>query len=1707
MKKILLFLFLSLLFFGGNIMAQVQPECDLYLNTDFDSDCLLDDYLERFPVLLELGSDECMLACRGKTVQYTAVCPNGIQYSWSIFGAQNHTLINQNRTAVVTWGTGNTGNISVSVLTSDSITCSTETCVFLMESPVAVCSSVPLYYYDQSGNKVIEICFGETIDFTDMSSAGRTPITGYLWESNFGRSSSQNYSLTPSEEGEFKLNHCVWNECGCSDCEIIIIRVLPRVELELSCHGTVCQNTTATDTINSPNCSEYIWSVEGGTFSGQGSPTITVDWGSPASGYGVISLDSYFCETECKSLLSVKIPVIVNNAEIIGPDEICVGDIQQYELPMWGSTMYQWWATPNNNNEVIEHNAEFLNQYLLKFTQPGIYSIEASYVCEFLECGPFHTRKTIVVKDTMSIRSTDSVVCKGATGHYSTWHGNAVSWEVYNQNSQYVFGTNGVSLNYNFLIPGKYRIVASNAAVYCKDAEFFVTVLDNPPALTFVQGPNEACPRSSILLSATPTQPNYFLQWQPLCPSATPASVDGEEVTVNYDTVVCDVAVYQVDNEYGCRSEAYIHTVDTFRLAPFSVPAITHVCAGASVYMGVADQSANVTYEWTISPANAASVNGSHFSNHVQILTNHLDNLPVVATVTLKRTYCSNMVEYDTAQISIENVTVTVNYEDTICNNTREHFYASGTHNHNNYTWIMDSTDVLHGYNPSYYFGTSGTHYFTLTYQPDPHCDAATVSGQVFVVDRPSVSITAINDTTLSVAQQANVTYSWTFNGDTIPNMHDTVCFVRDIGEYCCTVTSTIPPYCSNRTCFSNEPPGPSQPDTCRRLELTNSLISCTEAVIRADNPTNSIITWSYSPQYVYCSPSSSPDSTIAYFSKKGVHHISAYMVDSGQCYRGKTYVTIDCVPGLMVRYDCDGHLIIYDTSKYRDGFTIPDRTITIEGTNISVPLTGPNLTISIPIANLPHGQYTVTMDMGMDVPCSVSREFIYEGNPTIDSFDIRSLMCLNTPFPFVAYASGTIAQYYWNFGDGSSNKGNGIYHTYNSDIVQYSTVILTVTDIWGCMAKDSVSVFVGGAILEGSLDALGASICPGQNRAIEYTPHAHDYLYYWNHSPDSTSENHYNTTSTGDYYLYIETSDYGCRAERMCNVGFLNAPTARITGNAEYCLGELVKLNGNTGNSNTYLWYVWDQDNTCIYTSTSPRIRFTPNAAGNYTAVLTVTSPDGCSAQAVYNFVVHPRPEAPKITVSGCIHVPPVRASCISGQSLLWSNGYNGTQANYYTDGYISAYYIDATTGCPSDKAYGFIEPAPNYDALLTGCYKICPDSLWTKLPVYGFYPYYPSPMQWRWIHYGLGEIDNGTDVNPLLKLVDFGTYVLETEYGDGCVVESPELQIEEREYCPCEGIDLNPEKTCCYVEGCIMYYHLSYTVSNQGSDTVTFSYLQVSPSGVLVNTTGLPMTIPPGESRFFEFDVVVTEFLNGTLHFTLIDPETGCEKQYSDTLLLETCLDEECNISEDCSFEFNSEISMPHQSSYFNFFFNVPGATQLVSIWSIPPQIVNFTSSPALDINGLMMFDYARLSQMVANGEWVCFHFVVCFEEEKLCHTKLCIHSKVLWEMIPGDYRQLSDSFMADNDSTRSLRFNIGVPQENKPYLAPNPAHDEVTVMGIASDSVAEITVLTMEGRQVAVFRDDYRFNISRLSRTSYIVRIVTADWQVHYLKLVKQ
>lgn len=1699
LKKLLLPLVLC-----GIMTAQSQSECDLYVNADFDSECLLTEYIKARPSLWEQGLEDCMQACKGNIVSYTAVCPNGIQYSWTISGAASYQLTNQNRTAVVTWGSGDVGNISVNVVTADSNTCTAETCVLLMESPHIASSTVPAYYIDQHGNKVIEMCWGETLELMDMSTAGQTPIVGYLWETPFGDASTPNHTIAVNQTGDHVIRHLVQNECGCEGFEEIIVRVLKPSKLVLSCYGTVCAGSEATYTLLNPNCSQYMWSVDGGTYTTNPSTpaTINVQWGSPASGYGVISIDESFCNSPCKALSSIKIPVISDNTSISGPSVVCVGDVQQYELPVWGSTQYYWNVSPTGGTDT--YNTEELNQVLVEFFQTGTYTLYATYECNFLNCGPFSTQKTIVVKDTMSIKSVDNTLCKGDTGTYTTWHGNSVIWRVYNQNNAQIYYTNGVALNYTFANAGRYKIVASNSN-YCDDAEYLVTVLDNPPAPTLVNGPNEACQYSAILLSGTPSHPNYYLEWEPLCTPSIPQS--GDEVTISYGDEVCDVAVYQIDAENGCRSTAYIHEVDTFRLAPHGIPALTVACAGSTVHFSVPTQ-ANVTYEWTITPANAASVISDHLQSSVDILTNHLSNVtpPYLVDVTLKRTYCDNQEVYETVQIQIEDVLPpTLQCPDITCQYEPTTFAAvGGTSVANHYTWQFSDTSLLfHGAVINREFTTSGLVSYTLTYQPNPNCDPAVVHGQIYVQTAPVVAITRSGNV-LSATYQPGLSYEWTHNGN-IVGTGPTYSDANLNGTYCCMVFTSTTPSCTTLVCYTIPI---VQPDTCLLLETLQSTLQCDHISIEAINPLGLQLSWSISTGTYgsYCYPPQSMDLTTAYFAVPGEHYVYVYAEDGGQCYKGIETVTVDCIPRFELSYDCNGNIIVTDKSLYRSGYAIPARTYSIAGVG-SVTLTAPTMSGNIHIGNPSNAPYTVTMTMDGST-CTCSESITLEPNPVITGLDVPSHMCEKTPFLFSANVIGSNLQYRWDFGDGSTNEGNNIYHSYDNSSVSYS-VTLNVENSFGCVSTMTQSITVGANVIyEGLLDKLTTiPVCPGLPRTIHFLPHtAFNSLYYWDFSTVSTTSYTYNTYHTGDYRVLAYTTNYGCKKEAMLNVRFLNAPTARITGNTTYCFGEEVKLNGNTGSHNTYAWTITGPES---HTFNTANITFTPALAGTYNVVLDVTSSDGCTETATCTVTVHPQPAAPPIAFynNECIHTPPVyvHSTASPAQNLLWSNGFHGVSAQYYVPGYLTAHYIEPTTGCPSAKSTLFIPPAPNYDALLTGCYKLCKEELPTTLPVYNFYPYHSGTFYWNW-YYNSSWLAGGSTLYANLPINNFGYYYLNTQYGNGCTAQSPSLEISAADVCPCDSITIDVKKDCDSKE-CKLLYNMSVTICNHGSQWVHFNQLYTNASSVILSASPTTVSIAPGGCQTVSVVLEFRDFANPYVEFTLYDSERNCEKKFTEYFDWKKCIDKDCD-AEIAKMSFNPGLSSPHQVSYFDFDINFPfGINSVVSIWSNPPQIHNHTDFPPTNVIGLLMLNYAQLTQMMQTGEKICIYAIVCTKDNTLCYVELCFDPKSFYEQIPEQYRKIPDSATSDTDSTKSLQSNINVPESVKPYLAPNPAHNEVTVMGIAPENVSEITVLTMQGGQVADYRNDYRFNVANLARASYIVRVITKDNTVHYLKLVKQ
>ena len=1597
--KFNLLCFLLLLILAAR--AQSPQGCGMHIIPNPESNCLIEDYLERYPNMAEPGTGVCLLTCGGDTVTYTAVCSGAVRYSWSVFGAD--TTIASGYTAKVFWGNEQTGHVSVTAVLSDSSLCTAEACILIIEPPKAAFTSVPAWHYDSAGKKVIEVCIGQTIWLYDRSE------TGYYWESCFGSASTQNHSISPDAGSEYVITHCVTNECGCQDCEFITLRVLDTAPLELSCHGTVCQNTTASYSLLMPDCSIYHWNVEGGVLVGQGSPDITVHWGAPPSGYGIISLDTRTCDTGCVSLRSTRIPVIVDDAEILGPETACVGEIQQYELPFWGSTLYLWGTSPDTTGGFLERSADYPNKYLIEFSRPGTYTIEAEYACNFLQCGPFRAHKTVVVRDTLSIASPNSVVCTGDTGRYTTRQGETLAWQVLDRDNNLLLSASTDTLACAFPTAGTYRVTAYDTA-YCRKALFPVFVPENPPAVQSVQGPAEACPNSSIRLSAAPS-PGCYLQWQPLCPSATPHSVESDKVTINYRNEVCPVTVFQVDGLHGCRSQAHIHNVDSFVLAPIETSPVIHLCAGAEVTLPVADQSRLVTYEWSVQPANAASVQGDHLLPTAHVLTNRLYSPPDpnVAYLVLERKYCSNLKTYDTVTIFIDSTAPVpaVSSPDTLCEGYYGHFAAFGaTSDRNHYTWNFGDGTVATSRDTSHHYETPGTYPFTLTYHPDPACEPAVVAGQVFVPGTPSSSITVSGDT-LCVPQQPGVTYYWELNGQASDLCQGTPCCVMaNTGKYCCTVRSITNPSCESRSCHDNTPGGHGGPDTCIVLNLTITQNSCTEFVIEAGGlPAGNTVTWN-TPEHSQCEYLS-PLSANLNFLAPGIHSIWARAEVGGQCYRGGTEITVDCIPRLWIQYDCDGHLVVRDTSLYRAGVSAPERTVTVEGTGLSVQIpAGESSTEEMDISSLGYGEYWVTMDFDMGgVPCSVSAVFNWLGNPAVTNIDIRRKMCKGGPFPFYAGANGDIARYRWNFGDGSYNFGDSLFHTYSESSEMY-VVTLTVTDVWGCTASDTAHVQVEEEDITGKLKPVDSVlICPGQCKVIQYKteddlPLSVPAHYIWRPRAIPSNENSTCVYQTGDYTVWVETDEYGCRKNSICNVGFRNAPSARITGSTMYCEGETVALSGNTGGSNQYSWSVVPEG----HTFTTPNIRFVPSLTGTHTASLTVTGPEGCTASAAGTFTVYQSPAAPVISSAAyhqCLHYPPVSMVCLSGQHPFWSNGWHGDTAGYYTAGHLSAHYYDPLTGCRSESTYAFIDPTPDYDALLTGCYRLCPDSLGTRLPVYGFYPCHSPSLRWWWSFNG-NEIDSGSTLNPLLPLYGFGTYRLRTRYGNNCLYESPELQIEKADFCPCPDIGFKPGESECFAEDCKMYYRTTFTVMNLGADTVIFDQVELPAGGNVASVTGLPLVLPPNSGGQLEIVVELTDFASTIIEFILIDNERGCETRHSLPLSLKDCLDNDCRIN-NLSFSFLPDESTPNQTAWFQVNFNVFGAADVVSLWSDPSQVVDFTiTSPDIEVEGQLMFDYGLLSQMATADRVVCLYALICMDADHLCLVRRCIKASDLLQEV---------------------------------------------------------------------------------------------------------
>lgn len=1689
------------------LVAQSGDFCNFYIRSGFDSECVITSYKPNTSPHPNYEEHECLVACRGSQVIYSIVgLPSGASYDWAVSGADSYTTNTSDNTITVNWSeTAGIGTLILSVYGQDDEFCEKQLCVDLVERPVAGILSNPVEIgYTPSGARYIDVCDGQEIQFYDNStSVPESPVVGYYWDDGIRTASTQNFTFT-ADYGTYGsyvcITHMVVNECGCEDVEKYIVNISKYPQLKVDCFGTACENTSATYHATS-SCSDYMWYVDGGHIQdGQGTGSLTVMWDNIVNGYGYIALDGTACGQEvCPYLTYLPIPVISDNAEIQGPDIVCVGDIVTFELPQWASTEYNWSVNPSGSNYVRDRYSGHPHKYLLEFRTPGTYTISCNYNCTFLECGGVAQTKTVTVTKPFGIIS-DREACAGESVTFETDYPTEVfDWTIYH-NGTSIYTQTASTISYTFNTAGGYTIEASSPN-FCNTAYASININALPPTpLPDVSGwANRVCIGNGYTYSAEPDAPEYYLHWSATC--GQPSQFDGNDYNVTIQSPLCNIELYYIDRNTNCMS----HYPYEYQLAQFVPQTITwptyNECANEEFTMSVTPEN-GVLLEWDMIATNMASIVSDRFASTVTIQTNGTSG---TFYMLLKRIYC-NTYTYDTIPVIIKPYIIPeISMPKNICQYSTVTISAGNTEQIFG-TWTLEIeghtytyTGLPSGATWNYTFNNSGTIPVSLSFSADGCTQTYETIETVNIIVAPQFSLSfheIIRDTlyelnaTVLEPNAIGYTYNWSNGYHTQQFQHNGAYF-----SYSCTVIDNSTG-CSNSKTVSRP-----QPTGCRVDEGVVSMSgSCTSRTFVNNSSGN--IFWSFeqnasSPQFT--TSGTNNNTCNATFTDAGYYRVYSWYVNNGCSYMKELEFCIPLIARMSIEYSCPTGSNIYleltNTSDFMLGTTINSETWYVDGILVSNPsncaVTSGTHTITLTV------NYSGSVGSGS---CTTSQTVTY--NRGTAAFTVSpGPYCSETGIQFTDNSTNAV-YWYWTFNDGNplgtnysqnpeqsfvNNTGSGLYVSTN----------LLIEDNMGCTSSATTTLMINPNTLRGSISADPVAVCYGNPWTINFnhdgTPTANP-VYHWYESNQTTTVNRNDFYETGSYYVRV-TNDQGCVEQSDWeNICFKSVPVAQISGDADYCPDGEITLIGESGD-NTYQWSGIGSNpiTTPNLTATIASYALSP---GNYTVTLTVTK-NGCSSTDTKTITIHPAPATPSIGFGAniCLHNPPVNLISTASQNLHWSTGDFGTATETYNSGFHTAYYTDPTTGCRSADAEIDVPKPPDFNELMSGCFEFCKQDLPRYvLGPWGCFDY------WKW-HTSSMLLRAGTGTISRLDVPVFDTYNLDVAYAGSCFATSGDLDVRQKEFCDSCNVEIELIKDpWCDVKDCKLHVFFYLDINNLASGMATLVGA-TSPSIGTLYTPALPLPIGPMSHAtvLFEAELSNYEPQNMLLELRFYDGVGNpCVTNYFIDLsdVLEQCIEKECPVMV-AAVDYMSMLSTSGMS-YFQYVFHTSAGMSNVHLYSDDITIIDVNYNPTTgDIIGILAITPLGLQELISDGRNLCFKFYGCYQGE-ICKHEFCI---------PASYLQIigSKSVSAEDDSEAETGE---VPNMDEPFatdfcLYPNPATSSVSISG---DNFSRATVIDMGGKIVMKVYDT-TFNIGTLRNGEYIVKVISLDGAIQYLKLIKR
>ncbi len=1712
MKNIYLIIF----FLSLQGILYAQNDCGLYLTTTFESQCLygLDkDHIN--------DEEPCFQACKGSQVIYKAHGVSNVSsYNWEITGASSYQPYSNNGVKI-TWANDvENGAINVQALdASGNVLCSYTQCIEIKSDVQAMVTSMPIANEVHDHESFLDICLGQTVEFFDESySAPETPIVGYIWYI-YGYNESeiittQNFTYTFEEPGEYKLVHEAINECGCKDEYYYLIRVQEKPSLELNCYGTACANSEQTYVLNNAECGQYIWEITGGTLIDFHYPELTIQWGNPSSGMGIIRLSGQHCEGLCEEDAYINIPIIADNVSITGgADVLCEDELVIYELPIWAATEYNWHISPQTGVQIFETATP--NKLAVSFETPGIYTISADYVNEVLpDCGTHHALpREIVVKPKLNIEG-ENLICLGNSANFQLNMNSTVLWKIYNSSNNVIYTTNSNAINYNFPQTGAYKITAESNA-FCNVAEYIVSVKPSPSQLSIndVSGKLSICPFSTYTYEVASSP--YDIIWE--CESATPSLFTGNEYVASFDTEISSIFVKQEDPVTGCVSEPLEYPIHSFELNSINLN-VPEVCANGTFHLEFEEQE-GVTYEWSIIPNNAASILGDvpdGTSHDILVNNTNLNQF----NIKIKRRYCNSFV--DEVYIPVNVIPLPepqISYPEEICQNSQitvniDNFQTNGTYELNYNDQIYSPEGNAH--NIIFTVQEAGNFNFSVAFHSNAGCISTSTEGYGYANAVPNVSgskyLVDGEGTYLTISQQGDVnnplSYQWSHTDE-----NSATVLSEGSGVYTCVVTNDEG--CSKTVTITLS--GSSTPSATHPLNVSIEQDGCGHVHLEADNVTNNNILWTGTEDASVSLSGEYSEIIDMDFSQTGFYDISASSSMNGEIWATDLSIAIPLIIRFDVEKSCASNgqveVTIHDESDFMDGVNFSNEHLTLNGSTVSSPmLLNENSTYTLTMyktysfTNPVNNEVltgTCSVSQTIDIPAQLHADFTIQGGNS---------HCQETEVHFINQSTGNVVQSYWDFEDNSnilqSGLVNGIraYPEPNPSSTNFGkphyTVTLQIKDAMGCIAEKQKDVIIKENKLK--VIAIGTEsdnkVCDGSDRNIKLVVGNADFLdpyqttdhYEWMPNVGNTIDNTYNTVQhTNDYQVHAY-NNWGCEwTSPYKNIGFLPTPQVSIEGLSEICKGENIELKGDIGNNFDYHWTLQSPQGD-TYTYDEADITHYMNTSGTWTATLTVSyteSSTTCSDEVTHSIVVHPKGNAPTLAwgENQCLFSGAVDVVSNSG-SVYWSNGDVGTHSQYITPGFLTAYQINEY-GCKSSLATKYIKPAPDMHFVLSGCYEVCREFFLGSPSIYSFIT--PMPSHWSWL-YGYNEIENGLSSEADLPFSHWGTYHLKDSYADNCYAYSDALTLHQKTHCQSHGIYFGIKYLGCELKGCDLIYNYYGYVINQNNEDVHLNGITPNQECEMWDVS-MSSVVPAQGAGDISFS-----FKPNQINFNPYTFDVSATMGYTN-IIAQLNIDMDSLSNPGACFKDLEECERPHlkilSENPLIYHFYIPYIPNMINfeLLSNVGSIIEYNYNPNNGfIEGIINFAQA-LSANITEEDMLCFDITAC-DGYRILACESCI--------------SLADVLWYQNNKTKTLEDRKANTMETYTtpdlFLVPNPAHEQVRIEGLDITEVETIRVLDTKGTELYNGKE-LSLRLENYPPSLYIVVVQYTNGEVDYLKLI--